>query len=52
VLVLEAESYIGGRLKTKPVQLSNGSVFQYEEGANWIHGSCEENPITKLSGEI
>ena len=39
MLVLEANSYIGGRMKTTPVTLSDNSVFQFEEGANWIHGS-------------
>jgi uncharacterized protein with NAD-binding domain and iron-sulfur cluster len=29
VVVLEAGNYIGGRLKTKPVNLANNSVFQY-----------------------
>jgi hypothetical protein len=39
VLVLEANDYIGGRIKTSSILLSDNSVFQFEEGANWIHGS-------------
>lgn len=39
VLVVEANDYIGGRMKSTPVKLSENSVFQFEEGANWIHGS-------------
>ena len=40
VTVLEANNYIGGRLKSIPVKLSNGSVFAFDEGASWIHDSC------------
>lgn len=49
VLVIEANDYIGGRTKSVNVPLSNGVIFAFEEGANWIHGSGAENPITKLA---
>lgn len=39
-------------MKTRPVQLADGSVFQFEEGANWIHGSNPSHPITQLSRSI
>ena len=52
VLVLEANSYIGGRLKTIPVKLSNNQTFMFEEGANWIHGSTAQNPITQHTKNI
>jgi phytoene dehydrogenase-like protein len=29
VVVLEANNYIGGRLKTMSIQLSNNSIFQF-----------------------
>jgi phytoene dehydrogenase-like protein len=46
VAILEANNYIGGRLKTTPVTLQAGGQVQFDEGASWIHGSCPENPIT------
>jgi hypothetical protein len=47
--VIEANDYIGGRTKSEIVPLSNGATFAFEEGANWIHGSGTENPVTKLA---
>ncbi len=44
VLVLEAQANVGGRLK---VNRSQGIPF--DEGASWIHGSGEDNPITELA---
>ena len=52
VLVIEANNYIGGRLKSVPFELSNKKTFMFEEGANWIHGSSNKHPITILSKEI
>ena len=46
VIILEANDYIGGRLKYADVQLSNNETFKFEEGGNWIHGSGPENPLT------
>ena len=46
VLVLEANSYIGGRTKSTPITLRDNSVFYFEEGANWIHGNSKKNPLT------
>jgi len=43
VLVLEAQSVLGGRLKT---DRTNGVVF--DEGASWIHGPLD-NPISALA---
>lgn len=42
VLVLEAQSKLGGRLKT---DRSNQIIF--DEGASWIHGP-DDNPLTPL----
>ncbi len=39
-------------MKTIPVKLSNNSTFNFEEGANWIHGSGKKNPITQLADEV
>jgi hypothetical protein len=36
-------------MKTKNVHLSNNTNFAFDEGASWIHGSCNKHPITKLS---
>lgn len=52
VIVLEANSFIGGRMKTTPINLKEGGTFQFDEGASWIHQSCKENPITKLSKKV
>lgn len=40
VAVLEANGYLGGRLKTLPVNLQSEGVVHFDEGASWIHGSC------------
>jgi len=29
--------------------LSDNSVFNFEEGANWIHGKSKKNPLTQLA---
>jgi hypothetical protein len=39
-------------MKTTPIQLSNKTIFPFDEGANWIHGSCKNHPITQLSKEV
>lgn len=49
VAILEANNYIGGRLKSIPVHLTSGATVQFDEGASWIHGSNKNHPITKLS---
>lgn len=38
VVIVEANAYLGGRLKTTEVGLSNGGIFNFDEGASWIHG--------------
>ena len=44
-LVLEAQDYIGGRMKKVPFAGAN-----VEEGANWIHYVDEEdNPLSSLA---
>ncbi len=40
VLVLESNDYIGGRTKSISVELANETIFKFDEGASWIHGSC------------
>ncbi len=45
VIVLEANNYIGGRVRT---DWSLGAPFEY--GAGWIHGPSEDNPI-KILGD-
>ena len=52
-LVLEGQDYIGGRIRSVPF-----AGLKVEKGANWIHESEEDDPITtlktqhKLSGSI
>lgn len=41
VALLEANDYLGGRLKTQQVQLSSGDTVQFDLGASWIHQSCK-----------
>jgi len=36
-------------MKSKPVALSDGSIFNFEYGANWIHGNSIKNPLFNLS---
>ena len=44
-LVLEAQDYIGGRMKSVPF-----AGMKVEEGANWIHYVEEEdNPLNRLN---
>lgn len=53
VAVFEANSYLGGRLKTTPVNLQSGPVVQFDEGASWIHGSnSTDHPISKLAKKV
>ena len=40
VTVLEAGDQVGGRMCTKNVQVG-GQDFAFDQGASWIHGSCE-----------
>lgn len=47
VVILEAEDYIGGRVKT---DMSMGVPFEY--GAGWIHGPSADNPIQALAAEV
>ena len=52
VAILEANNYIGGRLKTTPLNLYKGGQIQFDEGASWIHGSNRNHPITKISKNV
>ena len=46
-LVLEAQDYIGGRIKQVPF-----AGMKIEEGANWIHYVEEDdNPLTRLKNK-
>lgn len=47
VIVLEAESYVGGRIRT---DMSMGVPFEY--GAGWIHGPSADNPVQQLAAQI
>ncbi len=49
VKVLEANNYIGGRIKTN---WSFGNDAPFEVGAGWIHGPSSNNPTKKLSDNI
>jgi len=49
VKILEANNYIGGRIKT---DWSFGIDSPFEVGAGWIHGPSSDNPIKKLADKI
>ncbi len=47
VVVLEAEAYIGGRIRTDH---SMGAPFEY--GAGWVHGPSARNPVRALATQV
>ena len=49
VKVLEANNYIGGRIKT---DWSFGNDAPFEVGAGWIHGPSTNNPTKKLADKL
>ena len=49
VKILEANNYIGGRIKT---DWSFGNDAPFEVGAGWIHGPSKDNPTKKLADQI
>ena len=49
VKVLEANNYIGGRIKTDWVF---GNDAPFEVGAGWIHGPSSKNPTKKLADKL
>ena len=49
VKVLEANNYIGGRIKT---DWSFGNDAPFEVGAGWIHGPSSNNPTKKLADKL
>lgn len=52
VLLLQANDYLGGRMKSRNITLKSGGSSTFDEGANWIHGSSEDHPITKLVNDV
>lgn len=52
VIILEANDYLGGRMRTKNISLSNGGSLKFDEGASWIHGNSDDHPITKLANDV
>lgn len=48
LIVLEAQNYLGGRIKTTTILGKNGEELPLEIGATWIHGHSSENPISRL----
>ena len=46
VTILEANNYIGGRIKT---DWSRGKDAPFEVGAGWIHGPSLDNPTKQLA---
>jgi phytoene dehydrogenase-like protein len=52
VVVLEVNDYIGGRMKSKQIEGRSETNYIFEEGANWIHGYSDANPITALSKRV
>lgn len=49
---MEVNNYLGGRIKSTPITLSNGTVIKFDEGASWIHGSGSENPVTYIAKQV
>ena len=49
VKVLEANNYIGGRIKTDWIF---GNDAPFEVGAGWIHGPSSNNPTKKLADKL
>ena len=47
VIILEAGSYVGGRVRT---DMSLGAPFEF--GAGWIHGPSRQNPTKKLANQV
>lgn len=47
VIVLEAGSYVGGRVRT---DMSLGAPFEF--GAGWIHGPSSGNPTQRLAKQV
>ena len=52
VLLLEASDHIGGRTHHKVVPLLGGQTFNFEYGANWIHGANPNHPIFQLAKRV
>lgn len=51
VVVLEAQDHIGGRTTSEAIKLGDGSIFNFDMGASWVHQSCGAHPITKMAKE-
>ena len=47
VIIFEAGSYVGGRVRT---DVSLGAPFEF--GAGWIHGPSHQNPTQQLANQV
>lgn len=47
VIIFEAGSYVGGRVRT---DMSLGAPFEF--GAGWIHGPSRQNPTQQLANQV
>eukprot|EP00494_Astrolonche_serrata_P028925 UN29192 len=48
-ILLEAQDKLGGRMDSLEITLQDGSTLVIEDGANWIAGPHEDNPIYHLA---
>lgn len=39
-------------MKTTNVTVGSSSVFKFDEGASWIHGYSDDNPLKELSESV
>ncbi|GMH55748.1 hypothetical protein TrST_g2423 [Triparma strigata] len=51
LLILEARPRPGGRINTLSLKTANGVPYNADEGAAWIHGISEDNPMLEYVEE-